>query len=242
MTDTLDKLLGILSNPLWDTVYKQKNHFDLGLLVSLRRGIVAFQKRIHEKDWKGRPEIVNLREFFHRSDNFHGKIVKNVTINSPFNSSEKILVFIDPDYFHIALQNLIENAKRAGATAVDIDISQKEGKGIIDVIDNGGGIEEENAPHIFYRGISFKEGKGLGLDTVKSIAEKAGGEVGVLDTLTQEGIRKMTSQNRRSRKLNFFRTKTTGTTFRIVLPTAPQTKEDRPSYILRVPIALSVSA
>ena len=88
------------------------------------------------------------------------------------------------------LQNLISNAYRygreGGSTEVRLFRSQ-EGKAVLEVEDNGIGIEAEHLPKLFdrfYRADSSRtrKGTGLGLSMVKRIAELHGADIYVRST------------------------------------------------------------
>jgi nitrogen fixation/metabolism regulation signal transduction histidine kinase len=70
--------------------------------------------------------------------------------------------------------NLLENARNAGATLVDVGV----GPGTIRVADNGGGISTELLPRVFEpRFSTTTSGAGLGLAIVKRLVESWGGRV-----------------------------------------------------------------
>ena len=96
-----------------------------------------------------------------------------------------LVVRADEHELHEALANLVENAlKYAPQSPVDV-IARGEGEHVIlEVIDRGPGLSEEDRRHIFdrfYRGANRgeTEGFGLGLAIVKRAVERAGGEVHV---------------------------------------------------------------
>jgi signal transduction histidine kinase len=72
------------------------------------------------------------------------------------------------------LVNLLENARNAGATTVDVTV----GPGVIRVADNGSGIPAELIPRVFEpRFSTTTSGAGLGLAIVKRLVESWGGQV-----------------------------------------------------------------
>jgi signal transduction histidine kinase len=95
-------------------------------------------------------------------------------------------VRIDRDRFAAALDALIENAVNATDVGGRIQLSARaEGPGlVIEVADEGRGIDGAEVPHIFERfartepdGKRRREGTGLGLAIVKAIVEAHGGSV-----------------------------------------------------------------
>jgi signal transduction histidine kinase len=77
-----------------------------------------------------------------------------------------------------ALLNLLWNSARAGATRVRI-AGSLDGKGdcVIDVNDNGPGIDARHLEKIFEPGFSATSSTGLGLSIVESIVRGHGGSV-----------------------------------------------------------------
>jgi len=113
-------------------------------------------------------------------------------------------VLIDPDRIEQVLTNLIDNALRHTKRTGKITIKSKKtilGEMLIEVIDTGVGIPEEDLPFVFERFYKADKarirgsGTGLGLSIVKNIIQAHGGSISVSSKIGQ------------------------GTTFSIVLPT-----------------------
>lgn len=112
------------------------------------------------------------------------------------NKSEKLpVVNGDPDRLHQVFINLISNGLRHGGDDAKVTITlSEEGRDIlVRVIDDGRGMDEDTAAHIFerfYREDSSrsrsKGGSGLGLAIVKSLVEQHGGDIWV-DSQPGEG-------------------------------------------------------
>lgn len=94
----------------------------------------------------------------------------------------------DPDRLHQVLLNLVTNGLRHGGpeAAVTIYLRQEDEQVLIDVADDGRGMTDEVASHIFerfYREDSSRArgtgGSGLGLAIVKSLVAQHGGTVSV---------------------------------------------------------------
>ncbi len=101
-------------------------------------------------------------------------------------STEEVLLNVDPDRIHQVLQNLLDNAithSEAGGV-IKIRSRLKDGSVEIAVSDNGEGIPQKDLPHIFnrfYRVDSSRSrvtgGTGLGLTISKELVEAHGGEI-----------------------------------------------------------------
>lgn len=91
----------------------------------------------------------------------------------------------DDEMIARAVQNLLDNAAKHGATAVTLEVRDGE----VIVSDNGPGIDAEHLPHVFDRfwrapGARSKPGSGLGLAIVAQVARDHGGLVRVESTPT----------------------------------------------------------
>ncbi|EMR00992.1 PAS domain-containing sensor histidine kinase [Cesiribacter andamanensis] len=92
-------------------------------------------------------------------------------------------VFVEARLLQTIIQNLLENAiKYCSETApkVVVLINLKEGQLIVDVSDNGIGIDEEAQAHIFemfYRATTRSSGTGLGLYILKNAVDKLKGTI-----------------------------------------------------------------
>ena len=86
-----------------------------------------------------------------------------------------------------AFNNLVQNALESGAGAkVDVEVRLRtEGsEAIVEVIDNGQGIEQERLERIFEPKFTTKtHGLGLGLAMVRAIVQAANGSISVSSTL-----------------------------------------------------------
>ena len=85
---------------------------------------------------------------------------------------------IDPILFKRMLMNLSHNAQRAGASRLMLDIWRAGHLAVIDVSDNGPGIDKALQPHLFsafFKG--NRGGSGLGLAIAKDLAIALGGDI-----------------------------------------------------------------
>jgi signal transduction histidine kinase len=102
-----------------------------------------------------------------------GKVTKKVNIS--IDCAENIHVRINKDLFEWVVENLLKNALDAidkPLGEISFRVSEKGKEVIIDVTDNGKGIELKNKKDIFRPGFSTKRrGWGLGLSLSKRIIE-----------------------------------------------------------------------
>ena len=93
----------------------------------------------------------------------------------------------------MALENLIDNAKKAKASRIEFRISVKDGFLCIDVIDDGKGLASSisEPTRIFEKGFSRTDGSGLGLYLCKQTFESIGGEISLAANNPKRGTHLM---------------------------------------------------
>ena len=94
---------------------------------------------------------------------------------------------LDPAIFPSVVHNLLDNARkyspRGGRVTVSTYLSE-EGEVVLETIDQGAGVPEDEQPHIFSKGFRARNsatiaGYGLGLYLAKKIVETHGGSISV---------------------------------------------------------------
>ncbi len=101
--------------------------------------------------------------------------------NSIVIDCDDVKLFTAPDLLTQILYNLVDNALNATENgSVTIHAKEEDSKIVIDVIDTGTGIQEQDIPFIFERFYTKREnGLGIGLAVVKEAMEVLGGEIKV---------------------------------------------------------------
>lgn len=106
---------------------------------------------------------------------------KNIQLNCT--SSAGLSIEADPLRMFQVLSNLLGNAIKFTPSGgrIDLDAWEMDGKVLVSVRDNGGGIQARHMPHIFERYWTIREGNpngsGLGLYICRSIVQAHGGEL-----------------------------------------------------------------
>lgn len=119
-----------------------------------------------------RQEEVSINQLFAELEEEYEFIRSERVFKVEYLEEDKVL-WVDKEYFKMALRNLIENAykytERGGVIRLYFD-----GRCVV-VEDNGRGIEHpERAGELFYREATDKEGSGLGLSIVRLVAQRSG--------------------------------------------------------------------
>lgn len=101
-----------------------------------------------------------------------------------FTSATPVLVYGDHELIRVAIQNLVNNAKKyaPAGSMINLETFADQDLGKVIVRDQGPGIADEDKPHIFrkfFRGThsTGKAGVGLGLHLAQSIVEKHHGMI-----------------------------------------------------------------
>ncbi len=128
-------------------------------------------------------EPANLNEEIRRALRFFAARAKESNIEIiDFLSSDLPSVLLDREAFQAALLNLLINAQQAmpnGGELVIRTVPSPEGV-VIDLIDNGCGMDPETLAHAFDAFYTTKRGgTGLGLPTARKIIEAHGGSISI---------------------------------------------------------------
>ena len=107
---------------------------------------------------------------------------KNVIVRRKL--EENIYFYIDSFHFAQVIQNLLQNALNYtnDNSTIFINLKKINSQGIIEVIDQGPGIKEEDLPHIFeryYQGqyATKSRSQGLGLSIASQIIKQEKGQI-----------------------------------------------------------------
>jgi signal transduction histidine kinase len=118
--------------------------------------------------------VVYIKEYLER-------IVKAGILNFKFiNDTVEHSISFKPIEISIILDNLVSNAKKAGANSMSMHFKTINKKLVIQFGDNGKGIDHEISPKIFDRGFTTTRGSGVGLHYVKTMTENMGGNINFL--------------------------------------------------------------
>lgn len=184
-----------------EIIYRQSHR--MGVLVEQLLALSELEAR--DKDL-ARDDLELVAIARHVRETVVGKAEKrqiSVSIDIP----EDLHVLADPEGVERALLNLVDNAVKYGKEHGKVDIRAKRdgAEAVIEITDDGEGIEAKHLPRVFERFYRVDAGRsrdrggaGLGLSIVKHLVESMDGTIGVE---SEVGI---------------------GTTFRVTLPLAPR--------------------
>ena len=121
-------------------------------------------------------QLVSLNETLHNAVQYmSNRTSQKVSINCRIDEEHPLFVKLNVPLFEWVIENLCKNAIDAmdGVGKIDIEVAKSENNIIIDVTDNGKGIEKNKFKTIFSPGFTTKKrGWGLGLSLVKRIVEE----------------------------------------------------------------------
>ena len=93
------------------------------------------------------------------------------------------------DELREVLLNLLENARLAGASVVQLRCARRDGRVVIEVSDDGSGVPAHVLPRLFEPHFSTRSsGSGLGLAMSRQLVESWGGAIAIA-SIEGEGTR-----------------------------------------------------
>lgn len=111
-------------------------------------------------------------------------IDSQLKINISIKGEIEFIKEIRPLEITTLIDNFITNSEKAEATKINFTFSKKKDLLLIEVSDDGKGIDEENIERIFELGYTTTGGTGIGLYQVKDIVKKLNGSI---DTISIKG-------------------------------------------------------
>ncbi len=127
----------------------------------------------------GTNEAVQLREVVSQQEEEWAPSFANAGRDLVIEVDDSMLVLATPGALAQVLATLIENSLKHGdgTTTVRSRASGKSGAVVIEVSDEGPGVPDALAPHIFEREVTSGDGTGLGLALARDLAAADGGRL-----------------------------------------------------------------
>jgi two-component system sensor histidine kinase RegB len=124
------------------------------------------------------PEITSIRDFIHQIAESWRSANPGMPLRCDFGPHDYPRIVADP-VIRQAIGNLLDNAREAGATYIDLLVGRDSTSLNIAVRDNGSGFSETMLADFGkpYRSSKGKQGGGLGLFLVVNVVRKLGGSV-----------------------------------------------------------------
>lgn len=113
------------------------------------------------------------------------KVYKSKVAISVSRSSKDFKIQFKPIEISIIVDNLIDNAIKARATRVDIEISKLQSNALrVFIKDDGVGLSDdiENSESIFEKGVTTTSGSGLGLYNVRQLLQNINGSIELVES------------------------------------------------------------
>lgn len=103
---------------------------------------------------------------------------KSIKIHFSSNSLHPFVRVVKAIEINIVIDNIINNARKAGASKVDVIINEMDNEKLeVSFVDDGVGLKEENMPLLYNFGFTTTDGSGLGLYHVKQIMDSIKGKI-----------------------------------------------------------------
>ena len=164
-----------------DKDHLQSLYSEIGRLRSILEGIEELSQA-EASSLTLNKQIFELRPFLNNIVERFSRIFQDKGVAIQLQCDDRLRVCADPDKLSQIVINLVSNSLKATdeGGSVRIDATRNESEVIMEVIDNGCGIKQEDLPFIFERFYKASEGGlGLGLAIVKELVEAHGGKIEV---------------------------------------------------------------
>lgn len=164
-----------------DKDHLQSLYAEIGRLRSILEGIEELSQA-EASSLTLNKQIFELRPFLSNIVGRFSRIFQDKGVAIQLQCDDRLRVCADPDKLSQIVINLVSNSLKATdkGGSVRIDATANESEVIIEVIDNGCGITQEDLPLIFERFYKASEGGlGLGLAIVKELVEAHAGKIEV---------------------------------------------------------------
>jgi len=126
------------------------------------------------------PETVAVRDMVERVVEHVLPLAHTKGITVETHISEDVYIWVDKEKLLRALLNITQNGLRHAHTQVNVSAHIEEDTIVIQIQDDGDGIDAEVLPHLFHRFVKGSKGDtGLGLAIAEAIVEQAGGKIEV---------------------------------------------------------------
>ncbi len=172
----------LVRKPRKEEEYKEKINYCISEIdnMSIRVDQLLLLARFDKNNIQLRKQKLPAISLIDNAVTRHRKLIEDKNIKIIIEDKNKAEIYTDPYYADMILENIVSNALKYSYEngSVEIKVTSKNNKVIIEVIDYGRGISEsdiENVFNPFYRSDALKNknitGSGLGLSIVKKAAE-----------------------------------------------------------------------
>ncbi|AYD90278.1 sensor histidine kinase [Actinomyces sp. 2119] len=142
-------------------------------------GVVEDLLQVSRRTGGGTTEALHLSEVFAQQEEEWGPAFEAAGRSLTFVDEVRQPVLATPGSLAQVLATIIENSLRYGAGTTEVSVrSANGGHGVfIDVADQGEGVAEDIAQHVFERNVSGHGSTGVGLALAKDLVEADGGRI-----------------------------------------------------------------
>jgi two-component system sensor histidine kinase BaeS len=164
-----------------DKDHLESLYAEIGRLRSILEGIEELSQA-EASSLTLNKQIFQLKPFLNNIIGRFSRIFQDKGVAIQLRCDDRLRVYADPDKLSQIIINLVSNSLKATEKggSVLIDAIGDKSEVIIEVVDNGCGIKQEDLPFIFERFYKVSDGGlGLGLTIVRELLEAHGGKIEV---------------------------------------------------------------
>lgn len=197
---TIANLASLLERRIHDPVVRPSEmaeHLEAIKLETRRAADVIRQLRVLAGGLQGNVQTINCRDFLRDAVTRFRRRYPRGVVDIRIDCVDRSLVMGGvAELLHIALYNLMVNGTEAAQAArverprLVLCAAMLDGSVVLDVIDNGTGVDKDVAPRLFEPFVSSKEdGSGLGLAISRDIIEWHGGKISYENSVSPTGAK-----------------------------------------------------
>lgn len=197
---TIANLASLLERRLHDPVVRpseMSEHLEAIKLETRRAADVVRQLRVLAGGLRGHIQTINCRSFLRgAATRFRRRYPKEMVIVRVECGDRSLTMEGATELLHIALYNLMVNGLEAALCAqakpprLTLRAARSDGSVVIEVMDNGAGVDKKIATRLFEPFISGKaDGSGLGLAISRDVIEWHGGKISYENLASRPGTK-----------------------------------------------------
>ena len=173
---------GIFPDPKQAGTIIREESQRLNLLLTELLILSRIDNQNYDREYEEAPLNEIVKEFLQRQEGIALKEKKTIQY---IENGDRLLIAYNESLFTQCFINVVSNAIRYASKTVTVTVSGTGTDAVIEVMDDGKGLEEKDIPHLFERFYKGKNGQfGLGLAIAKTAIEEMHGTIQALNMPT----------------------------------------------------------